>query len=84
MCALKDQQEMGHWLSHKKNRFREWWNAAISQALQTGGDPNILDRYTISGLPGPFHDCSTIMTLYSPRCMLILMLKCFWPSSTIL
>ncbi|KAF4392428.1 hypothetical protein G4B88_005387 [Cannabis sativa] len=38
--------------------FGEWWNvdpeAVISQALQTGGGPNVSDAYTINGLPGPF------------------------------
>lgn len=37
--------------------FGEWWNndteAVISQALQTGGGPNISDAYTLNGLPGP-------------------------------
>ncbi|KAB2614879.1 laccase-17-like [Pyrus ussuriensis x Pyrus communis] len=42
--------------------FGEWWNvnpeAVISQALQTGGGPNVSDAYTINGLPGPFYNCS--------------------------
>ncbi|KAJ4809721.1 Laccase [Rhynchospora pubera] len=40
----------------------EWWKAdteaVINQALQTGGDPNISDAYTINGLPGPLYNCS--------------------------
>lgn len=40
----------------------EWWNtdteAVISQALQTGGGPNVSDAYTINGLPGPLYNCS--------------------------
>ncbi|MQL92565.1 hypothetical protein Taro_025195 [Colocasia esculenta] len=43
--------------------FGEWWNtdteAVISQALQTGGGPNVSDAYTINGLPGLFYNCST-------------------------
>uniref|UniRef100_A0A2N9HXP5 laccase n=1 Tax=Fagus sylvatica TaxID=28930 RepID=A0A2N9HXP5_FAGSY len=43
--------------------FGEWWNvdceAVISQALQTGGGPNVSDAYTINGLPGPLYNCST-------------------------
>ncbi|TYJ97586.1 Laccase-10 [Cucumis melo var. makuwa] len=42
--------------------FGEWWNvdteAVISQALQTGGGPNVSDAYTMNGLPGPFYNCS--------------------------
>ncbi|RVW57103.1 Laccase-17 [Vitis vinifera] len=42
--------------------FGEWWNAdteaVISQALQTGGGPNVSDAYTINGLPGPLYNCS--------------------------
>ncbi|KAM3325500.1 hypothetical protein P3S67_000625 [Capsicum chacoense] len=42
---------------------REWFNAdteaLISQALQTGGGPNVSDAYTINGLPGPLYNCST-------------------------
>ncbi|KAJ8764666.1 hypothetical protein K2173_007753 [Erythroxylum novogranatense] len=42
--------------------FGEWFNAdpeaVISQALQTGGGPNVSDAYTINGLPGPFYNCS--------------------------
>ncbi|XWS55642.1 hypothetical protein CRYUN_Cryun09bG0018600 [Craigia yunnanensis] len=42
--------------------FGEWWKAdtetIISQALQTGGAPNISDAYTINGLPGPSYNCS--------------------------
>ncbi|KAH9661057.1 Laccase-17 [Citrus sinensis] len=30
----------------------------ISQALQTGGGPNVSDAYTINGLPGPLYNCS--------------------------
>ncbi|KAK8581512.1 hypothetical protein V6N12_071732 [Hibiscus sabdariffa] len=40
----------------------EWFNsdpeAVISQALQTGGGPNVSDAYTINGLPGPLYNCS--------------------------
>ncbi|KAL0375229.1 UNVERIFIED_CONTAM: Laccase-17 [Sesamum radiatum] len=40
----------------------EWFNAdteaIISQALQTGGGPNVSDAYTINGLPGPLYNCS--------------------------
>ncbi|KAH7533914.1 hypothetical protein FEM48_Zijuj04G0182000 [Ziziphus jujuba var. spinosa] len=43
--------------------FGEWWNvdpeAVISQALQTGGGPNVSDAYTINGLPGPLYNCSS-------------------------
>ncbi|CAI9760770.1 unnamed protein product [Fraxinus pennsylvanica] len=43
--------------------FGEWFNAdpeaIISQALQTGGGPNVSDAYTINGLPGPLYNCST-------------------------
>ncbi|TYH90071.1 hypothetical protein ES332_A13G025700v1 [Gossypium tomentosum] len=42
--------------------FGEWFNAdpeaVISQALQTGGGPNVSDAYTINGLPGPLYNCS--------------------------
>ncbi|KAM1753957.1 hypothetical protein EV2_006592 [Malus domestica] len=42
--------------------FGEWWNAdpeaVISQALQTGGEPNVSDAYTFNGLPGPLYNCS--------------------------
>ncbi|XP_044511179.1 laccase-17-like [Mangifera indica] len=41
----------------------EWFNvdqeAIISQALQTGGGPNVSDAYTINGLPGPLYNCSS-------------------------
>ncbi|KAF7825652.1 laccase-17-like [Senna tora] len=41
----------------------EWFNvdpeAIISQALQTGGGPNVSDAYTINGLPGLFYNCSS-------------------------
>ncbi|KAL2927327.1 Laccase-17 [Bienertia sinuspersici] len=37
--------------------FGEWWNndteAVISQALQSGGGPNVSDAYTFNGFPGP-------------------------------
>lgn len=40
----------------------EWWNAiteaVMSQALQTGGGPNVSDAYTINGLPGLLYNCS--------------------------
>ncbi|XP_031276856.1 laccase-17-like [Pistacia vera] len=42
--------------------FGEWWKAdtekIISQALQSGGPPNISDAFTINGLPGPSYNCS--------------------------
>ncbi|NP_001147942.2 L-ascorbate oxidase precursor [Zea mays] len=42
--------------------FGEWWTAdteaVISQALQTGGGPNVSDAFTINGLPGPLYNCS--------------------------
>ncbi|KAM3352495.1 hypothetical protein ACQJBY_024005 [Aegilops geniculata] len=42
--------------------FGEWWKAdteaVISQALQTGGGPNVSDVFTINGLPGPLYNCS--------------------------
>ncbi|KAF8039879.1 hypothetical protein BT93_B2176 [Corymbia citriodora subsp. variegata] len=42
--------------------FGEWFNsdpeAIISQALQTGGVPNVSDAYTINGFPGPLYNCS--------------------------
>ncbi|KAG6418009.1 hypothetical protein SASPL_120207 [Salvia splendens] len=42
--------------------FGEWFNAdteaVISQALKTGGGPNVSDAYTINGLPGPLYNCS--------------------------
>ncbi|XP_030506013.2 laccase-17 isoform X1 [Cannabis sativa] len=42
--------------------FGEWWNtdpeAVITQAMQTGGGPNVSDAYTINGLPGPLYNCS--------------------------
>uniref|UniRef100_A0A6M2EAF4 Laccase n=1 Tax=Populus davidiana TaxID=266767 RepID=A0A6M2EAF4_9ROSI len=42
--------------------FGEWFNAdpeaIISQAMQTGGGPNVSDAYTINGLPGPLYNCS--------------------------
>ncbi|KAK1563361.1 hypothetical protein Q3G72_026563 [Acer saccharum] len=42
--------------------FGEWWKTdtekLISQALQTGGAPNVSDAYTINGLPGPSYNCS--------------------------
>ncbi|XP_023519282.1 laccase-17 [Cucurbita pepo subsp. pepo] len=47
--------------------FGEWWNAdteaVISQALQTGGGPNVSDAYTMNGLPGPLYNCSAKDTL---------------------
>ncbi|GKV05863.1 hypothetical protein SLEP1_g17818 [Rubroshorea leprosula] len=43
--------------------FAEWFNvdpeAIISQALQTGGGPNISDAYTINSFPGPLYNCSS-------------------------
>ncbi|XP_022755701.1 laccase-17-like [Durio zibethinus] len=42
--------------------FGEWFNAdpeaVISQALRTGGGPNVSDAYTINGHPGPLYNCS--------------------------
>ncbi|XP_057436991.1 laccase-17-like [Lotus japonicus] len=42
--------------------FGEWWNAdteaVITQALQSGGGPNVSDAYTMNGLPGPLYNCS--------------------------
>lgn len=42
--------------------FGEWFNtdteAIISQALKTGGGPNVSDAYTINGLPGLLYNCS--------------------------
>ncbi|XP_075486449.1 laccase-17-like [Primulina tabacum] len=42
--------------------FGEWFNAdteaIISQAIQTGGAPNVSDAYTINGLPGQLYNCS--------------------------
>jgi len=41
----------------------EWWNndteAVISQALQTGGGPNVSDAYTFNGFPGPLYNSCT-------------------------
>ncbi|OMO97255.1 Multicopper oxidase, type 1 [Corchorus olitorius] len=41
----------------------EWFKvdpeAIISQALQTGGGPNVSDAYTINGLPGLLYNCSS-------------------------
>ncbi|KAL5210721.1 hypothetical protein ABZP36_006344 [Zizania latifolia] len=43
--------------------FGEWFNAdpeaIITQAMQTGGGPNVSDAYTINGLPGPLYNCSS-------------------------
>ncbi|CAN6442764.1 unnamed protein product [Victoria cruziana] len=43
--------------------FGEWFNtdpeAVISQALRTGGGPNVSDAYTINGLPGMLYNCSS-------------------------
>ncbi|KAL1819774.1 hypothetical protein ACET3Z_014643 [Daucus carota] len=42
--------------------FGEWFNAdpeaIITQAMQTGGGPNVSDAYTFNGLPGPLYNCS--------------------------
>ncbi|XP_006644994.1 laccase-12-like [Oryza brachyantha] len=42
--------------------FGEWWKAdteaVISQAMQSGGGPNVSDAFTINGLPGPLYNCS--------------------------
>ncbi|KAL5833064.1 hypothetical protein ACOSQ3_016738 [Xanthoceras sorbifolium] len=49
--------------------FGEWLNAdteaIISQALQTGGGPNVSDAYTINGLPGRLYNCSAKALLQS-------------------
>uniref|UniRef100_A0A8R7TG05 Laccase n=1 Tax=Triticum urartu TaxID=4572 RepID=A0A8R7TG05_TRIUA len=49
--------------------FGEWWRAdteaLVSQALRTGGAPNISDAFTINGLPGPLYNCSAKGTLRS-------------------
>ncbi|KAL6133158.1 hypothetical protein ACLB2K_065395 [Fragaria x ananassa] len=41
----------------------EWFKAdpeaVISQALQTGGGPNVSDAYTLNGFPGPMYNCSS-------------------------
>ncbi|XP_010685719.2 laccase-17 [Beta vulgaris subsp. vulgaris] len=43
--------------------FGEWWNndteAVISQALQSGGGPNVSDAYTFNGFPGPLYNSCT-------------------------
>ncbi|KAF8022734.1 hypothetical protein BT93_F0295 [Corymbia citriodora subsp. variegata] len=43
--------------------FGEWFNsdteAIISQALRTGGGPNVSEAYTINGKPGPLYNCSS-------------------------
>lgn len=40
----------------------EWWNTdpmdVITQALLTGGAPNISNAFTINGLPGDLYNCS--------------------------
>ena len=42
--------------------FGEWWTAdteaVISQALQTGGGPNVSDAFTINSQPGDLFNCS--------------------------
>ncbi|KAM3352496.1 hypothetical protein ACQJBY_024005 [Aegilops geniculata] len=55
--------------------FGEWWKAdteaVISQALQTGGGPNVSDVFTINGLPGPLYNCSAkglCRVLHLPTC----------------
>ncbi|PSS32655.1 Laccase-7 like [Actinidia chinensis var. chinensis] len=41
----------------------EWWNADViaveSEALASGGAPNISDAYTINGRPGDLYSCSS-------------------------
>ncbi|KAF7045225.1 hypothetical protein CFC21_054350 [Triticum aestivum] len=48
--------------------FGEWWRAdteaVLSQALQTGGPPNVSDGFTINGLPGPLYNCSAKGTCF--------------------
>uniref|UniRef100_A0A8R7U9R9 laccase n=1 Tax=Triticum urartu TaxID=4572 RepID=A0A8R7U9R9_TRIUA len=48
--------------------FGEWWRAdteaVLSQALQTGGPPNVSDAFTINGLPGPLYNCSAKDTCF--------------------
>ncbi|XVE79688.1 hypothetical protein DITRI_Ditri14bG0077900 [Diplodiscus trichospermus] len=39
-------------------RFNTDPEEIISQALQTGGGPNVSDAYTMNGLPGPLYNCS--------------------------
>ncbi|KAL2927325.1 Laccase-17 [Bienertia sinuspersici] len=43
--------------------FGEWWyndtEAVISQALQSGGGPNVSDAYTFNGFPGPLYNSCT-------------------------
>ncbi|KAJ8439861.1 hypothetical protein Cgig2_003927 [Carnegiea gigantea] len=55
-------------INHVKNTvsihwYREWWNndteAVISQALQSGGGPNVSDAYTFNGFPGPLYNSCT-------------------------
>ncbi|KAK4753810.1 hypothetical protein SAY87_001914 [Trapa incisa] len=50
-------------------REGEWFKsdpeAIISQALQTGGGPNVSDAYTINGLPGPLYNCSAKVLEYA-------------------
>ena len=40
----------------------EWWKSdvmeVLDEALQTGGDPNVSDAYTINGQPGDLFNCS--------------------------
>ncbi|XP_074343273.1 laccase-17-like [Apium graveolens] len=47
--------------------FGEWFNAdteaIITQAMQTGGGPNVSDAYTFNGLPGPLYNCSAKDTI---------------------
>jgi laccase len=53
--------------------FGEWWTAdteaVISQALQTGGGPNVSDAFTINGLPGPLYNCSAKGCSFLDACM---------------
>ncbi|XP_020586605.1 laccase-17-like [Phalaenopsis equestris] len=48
----------------------EWFNAdteaIISQALQTGGPPNISDAFTINGFPGLLYNCSSSTNTSNP------------------
>ncbi|EOY17440.1 Laccase 14, putative isoform 3 [Theobroma cacao] len=48
--------------------FASWYKSnvmdVLNESLQTGGDPNVSDAYTINGEPGDLYDCSN-ETMYS-------------------
>lgn len=50
-------------LTYIAHHAGEWFNsdpeAVITQALRTGGGPNVSEAFTINGLPGPLYNCST-------------------------